>query len=55
MFGLRHRRLEHLDQLGGELAAGTGLIEVVTDRAANVALHRALTDAAQRAVAATLV
>ena len=48
LFGLAHRRLERLDELPDALAAGTGLIEVVTDRAANVDLHRALTAAAQR-------
>ncbi len=50
LFGLAHRRLERLDELPEALAAGTGLIEVVTDRAANVELHRALTAAAQEAV-----
>ena len=50
LFGLAHRRLERLDELPEALAAGTGLIEVVTDRAANVDLHRALTAAAQEAV-----
>jgi 2-succinyl-5-enolpyruvyl-6-hydroxy-3-cyclohexene-1-carboxylate synthase len=42
LFGLPHHRLEELDELPGALAAGTGLIEVRTDRQANVAVHRAL-------------
>lgn len=42
LFGLPHRRLEHLDELPGALAAGTGLIEVRTDRRANLEVHRDL-------------
>jgi 2-succinyl-5-enolpyruvyl-6-hydroxy-3-cyclohexene-1-carboxylate synthase len=42
LFDLPHRRLEELDELPGALAAGTGLIEVRTDRRANVAVHRDL-------------
>jgi 2-succinyl-5-enolpyruvyl-6-hydroxy-3-cyclohexene-1-carboxylate synthase len=40
LFGLPHRELSSLDQLPEALAAGTGLIEVKTDRAANADLHR---------------
>jgi 2-succinyl-5-enolpyruvyl-6-hydroxy-3-cyclohexene-1-carboxylate synthase len=43
LFDLPHRRLESLDDLPGALAAGTGLIEVRTDRTTNVASHRHLT------------
>jgi 2-succinyl-5-enolpyruvyl-6-hydroxy-3-cyclohexene-1-carboxylate synthase len=44
LFDLPHRRLGSLDELGAALAAGTGLIEVKTDRQANAALHRHLAD-----------
>jgi len=40
LFGLPHRRLESLAELSAALAAGTGLIEVETDRQTNVAAHR---------------
>lgn len=43
LFDLPHRRLESLDELPGALAAGTGLIEVRTNRKKNVAAHRELT------------
>jgi 2-succinyl-5-enolpyruvyl-6-hydroxy-3-cyclohexene-1-carboxylate synthase len=43
LFDLPHRRLVSLDDLPGALAAGTGLIEVKTDRQANVEAHRELT------------
>ncbi|HEX5928242.1 MAG TPA: 2-succinyl-5-enolpyruvyl-6-hydroxy-3-cyclohexene-1-carboxylic-acid synthase [Solirubrobacterales bacterium] len=43
LFGLPHRRLESLDRLPEALAAGTGLIEVKTDRRTNVEAHRELT------------
>ncbi|HET7120970.1 MAG TPA: 2-succinyl-5-enolpyruvyl-6-hydroxy-3-cyclohexene-1-carboxylic-acid synthase [Solirubrobacterales bacterium] len=43
LFDLPHHRLESLDELPGALAAGTGLIEVKTDRQANVEAHRELT------------
>jgi 2-succinyl-5-enolpyruvyl-6-hydroxy-3-cyclohexene-1-carboxylate synthase len=43
LFDLPHRRLESLDGLPAALAAGTGLIEVKTDRGTNVKAHRALT------------
>jgi 2-succinyl-5-enolpyruvyl-6-hydroxy-3-cyclohexene-1-carboxylate synthase len=51
LFDLPHRRIESLEALPDALAAGTGLIEVRTDRTANVALHRDLA----RAVSAALV
>jgi 2-succinyl-5-enolpyruvyl-6-hydroxy-3-cyclohexene-1-carboxylate synthase len=44
LFDLPHRRLESLDELPEALAAGTGLIEVKTDRQANVELHRRIAD-----------
>jgi 2-succinyl-5-enolpyruvyl-6-hydroxy-3-cyclohexene-1-carboxylate synthase len=50
LFGIEYRPVSHLNQLGDTLAAGTGLIEVRTNRAANVALHRSMTDAAVQAV-----
>jgi 2-succinyl-5-enolpyruvyl-6-hydroxy-3-cyclohexene-1-carboxylate synthase len=43
LFDLPHTRLESLAGLPEALAAGTGLIEVRTDRSANVAAHRELT------------
>ncbi|MFL5899377.1 MAG: 2-succinyl-5-enolpyruvyl-6-hydroxy-3-cyclohexene-1-carboxylic-acid synthase [Solirubrobacterales bacterium] len=43
LFDLPHRQLESLADLPEALAAGTGLIEVKTDRRANVEAHRALT------------
>ena len=42
LFDLPHRRLESLADLPDALAAGTGLIEVRTDRIANVEQHRRL-------------
>jgi 2-succinyl-5-enolpyruvyl-6-hydroxy-3-cyclohexene-1-carboxylate synthase len=50
LFGIEHRAIDELDQLSSALAGGTGLIEVRTDRQANVALHRSLTAAAVAAV-----
>jgi len=44
LFDLPHRRLESPDQLPEALAAGTGLIEVKTDRQNNVAVHRQLAE-----------
>jgi 2-succinyl-5-enolpyruvyl-6-hydroxy-3-cyclohexene-1-carboxylate synthase len=44
LFDLPYRRLESLADLPGALAAGTGLIEVRTDRATNVAAHRRVTE-----------
>jgi 2-succinyl-5-enolpyruvyl-6-hydroxy-3-cyclohexene-1-carboxylate synthase len=43
LFDLPHRRLESLADLPDALAAGTGLIEVRTDRGANLELHQRLT------------
>ncbi|HEU4905344.1 MAG TPA: 2-succinyl-5-enolpyruvyl-6-hydroxy-3-cyclohexene-1-carboxylic-acid synthase [Solirubrobacterales bacterium] len=40
LFDLPHRRLDSLDDLPDALAAGTGMIEVKTDRETNLALHR---------------
>jgi len=45
LFDLPHHRLEALAELPEALAAGTGLIEVKTDRRANVEVHRRLTAA----------
>jgi 2-succinyl-5-enolpyruvyl-6-hydroxy-3-cyclohexene-1-carboxylate synthase len=42
LFDLPHRRLESLADLPDALAAGTGLIEVKTDRSTNVAVHHQL-------------
>ncbi len=50
LFDLPHHRLESLADLPIALAAGTGLIEVKTDRQTNVATHRQL----QERVKATL-
>ncbi len=50
LFGLPHRRLESLDDLPDALAAGTGLIEVKTEREANVVLHRRLAKAVSDAI-----
>jgi 2-succinyl-5-enolpyruvyl-6-hydroxy-3-cyclohexene-1-carboxylate synthase len=44
LFDLPYRRLESLTDLPQALAAGTGLIEVRTDRQTNVAAHRRVTD-----------
>src|SRR5215218_8487912 len=50
LFDLSHRRIESLADLPDALATGTGLIEVKTDRRANVELHRRLADAVQAAI-----
>ena len=50
LFGLPHRRLGSLADLPEALAAGTGLIEVRTDRATNVAAHRRLSAAVAAAI-----
>jgi len=50
LFDLPHHRLESLDELPLALATGTGLIEVKTDRRANVAVHRKLTERVHSAV-----
>ena len=52
LFDLPHRRLESLDELPAALAAGTGLIEVRTDRTTNVTSHRHLQARVQAALAA---
>ena len=52
LFDLPHYRLESLADLPEALAAGTGLIEVKTDRQTNVALHRHLSKRVQQALAA---
>jgi 2-succinyl-5-enolpyruvyl-6-hydroxy-3-cyclohexene-1-carboxylate synthase len=44
LFALPYTRLNSLDELPTALAAGTGLIEVRTDRQTNVAAHRRITD-----------
>ena len=44
LFDLPYRRLESLADLPDALAAGTGLIEVRTDRQSNVAAHRRVTE-----------
>jgi len=43
LFDLPHRRLDSLAELPEALAAGTGLIEIKTDRSTNVEAHRELT------------
>jgi 2-succinyl-5-enolpyruvyl-6-hydroxy-3-cyclohexene-1-carboxylate synthase len=52
LFDLPHTHLESLADLPAALAAGTGLIELRTDRATNLALHRSLSDRVLAAVAA---
>jgi 2-succinyl-5-enolpyruvyl-6-hydroxy-3-cyclohexene-1-carboxylate synthase len=44
LFDLPHHRLDSLDNLPSALAAGTGLIEVKTDRQTNAALHHRLAE-----------
>jgi 2-succinyl-5-enolpyruvyl-6-hydroxy-3-cyclohexene-1-carboxylate synthase len=51
LFDLPHRRLGSLDDLPAALAAGTGLIEVKTDRQSNVEAHRRLQGRVQAALA----
>jgi 2-succinyl-5-enolpyruvyl-6-hydroxy-3-cyclohexene-1-carboxylate synthase len=51
LFDLPHRKLDSLDDLPDALAAGTGLIEVKTDRRANLDLHRRLDDRVAAAIA----
>lgn len=50
LFDLPHRRLESLSELPAALAAGTGLIELKTDRATNVEAHRRLSAAVASAI-----
>jgi len=54
LFGVPHRRLDELGDLGSALAAGTGLIEVPVDRRANVALHRRIAESTEAALSAAL-
>jgi 2-succinyl-5-enolpyruvyl-6-hydroxy-3-cyclohexene-1-carboxylate synthase len=51
LFDLPHRRLDALAELPEALAAGTGLIEVRTDRRANLELHRQLSERVREALA----
>ncbi|MCW2988296.1 MAG: 2-succinyl-5-enolpyruvyl-6-hydroxy-3-cyclohexene-carboxylic-acid synthase [Solirubrobacterales bacterium] len=51
LFDLPHRRLESLADLPAALAAGTGVIEVRTNRTTNVASHRHLQARVQAALA----
>ncbi len=50
LFDLPHQRLESLADLPETLAAGTGLIEVKSDRQTNVEAHRALQAAVRTAI-----
>jgi 2-succinyl-5-enolpyruvyl-6-hydroxy-3-cyclohexene-1-carboxylate synthase len=50
LFDLPHYRLESLADLPEALAAGTGLIEVKTDRQTNVAAHRRASEAVATAL-----
>jgi 2-succinyl-5-enolpyruvyl-6-hydroxy-3-cyclohexene-1-carboxylate synthase len=52
LFDLPHRRLDSLAELPEALAAGTGLIEVKTDRHNNVEAHRQLTQCVHGALGA---
>lgn len=51
LFDLPHRRLESLDELPAALAAGTGLIEVKTNRVVNVEVHARLIEQVTTALA----
>jgi 2-succinyl-5-enolpyruvyl-6-hydroxy-3-cyclohexene-1-carboxylate synthase len=51
LFDLPHRKLESFAELPKALAAGTGLIEVKTDRKANAALHHKLSERVSAALA----
>jgi len=51
LFDLPHRLLESLSELPDALAAGTGLIEVKTDRRLNVDVHRQLSTGVHAALA----
>jgi 2-succinyl-5-enolpyruvyl-6-hydroxy-3-cyclohexene-1-carboxylate synthase len=50
LFDLPHQALESLAELPAALAAGTGLIEVKTDRRTNVDAHRQLTQSVHAAL-----
>jgi 2-succinyl-5-enolpyruvyl-6-hydroxy-3-cyclohexene-1-carboxylate synthase len=52
LFRLPYRAVDDLAELPEALAAGTGLIEVVVDRQANVEEHRRLTQSVSKALAA---
>jgi 2-succinyl-5-enolpyruvyl-6-hydroxy-3-cyclohexene-1-carboxylate synthase len=52
LFDLPHRRLESLAELPTALAAGTGLIEVKTDRSTNVETHRRVAEVVAAAISA---
>jgi 2-succinyl-5-enolpyruvyl-6-hydroxy-3-cyclohexene-1-carboxylate synthase len=52
LFDLPHRRIESLAELPDALAAGTGLIEVKTDRQTNVATHQQLAQLVHREIVA---
>jgi 2-succinyl-5-enolpyruvyl-6-hydroxy-3-cyclohexene-1-carboxylate synthase len=54
LFGIAHRRLDDLGELGSALADGTQLIEVPVDRRENIALHRRITDATEAALSTAL-
>ena len=49
-YGVPHRRVESLDELGRAASEGTGVIEIPIDRRANVETRKRLTDAAVAAV-----
>jgi 2-succinyl-5-enolpyruvyl-6-hydroxy-3-cyclohexene-1-carboxylate synthase len=51
LFDLPHRRLESLGELPEALAAGTGLIEIKTDRQKNVEAHNRVRETARHAPA----
>jgi 2-succinyl-5-enolpyruvyl-6-hydroxy-3-cyclohexene-1-carboxylate synthase len=53
LHGIEHARLDALDELAGA-ATGTALVEVRTDRAANLALHERLRAVTAAAVAAAI-
>jgi 2-succinyl-5-enolpyruvyl-6-hydroxy-3-cyclohexene-1-carboxylate synthase len=53
LFELPHRRLQDLADLPAALAAGTGLIEVKTERGSNVEAHRGLTRRVHDAISGT--
>ena len=53
LFDFPYHRLETLADLPTALAAGTGLIDIRTDRQANVAAHRRVTERVLAALAAS--
>jgi 2-succinyl-5-enolpyruvyl-6-hydroxy-3-cyclohexene-1-carboxylate synthase len=54
LFDLDYRLVDDLADLRSTLGSGTGLIEVPVDRAANLALHRRITEAATQALSASI-